>query len=108
MIHVIATIEVRPGMRDRFLAEFARLKPFVQAEEGCVEYGAAVGLENGLSSNRQYAWAPVRENSITIVEKWSSLDTWKAHLQSPHMDDYRHRSKSLVCGRTVQVLTPVD
>ncbi len=26
MIHVLATIEVKPGMRDAFLAEFHRIK----------------------------------------------------------------------------------
>mgnify|MGYP000881566127 CR=1 FL=1 len=44
MIHVIATIELQPGVRDRFLAEVAGLVPAVRAEAGCIEYGPAVDV----------------------------------------------------------------
>ena len=34
MIHVIAAIEVKPGKREAFLAEFHKLMPSVRAEAG--------------------------------------------------------------------------
>ena len=48
MIHVIATIETAPGMRDDFLAAFAELVPDVRAEQGCIEYGPAVDLATSI------------------------------------------------------------
>ena len=101
MIHVIATIEVAPGKRDALLAEFYRIVPLVRAEEGCLEYGPTVDVPSGLT-----AQVPLRENVVTIVEKWASVDALKAHSQAPHMIEYRGRVQDLVVGIQLQVLGP--
>ena len=101
MIHVIATIEIHPGQRDAFLAEFHRLMPFVHAETGCVEYGPTVDVASGMA-----AQPPVRDNIVTVVEKWANLDALHAHSRAPHMADYRVRVKDLVVGVQLQVLQP--
>ena len=108
MIHVIATIAVRPGGRGQFLREFEALRRTVIAEDGCIEYGAAIAVDTGLTSGGDYVWSPARDDAVIIVEKWSSMDTWKAHLTAPHMDAYRSRTRDLVTGRSVQVLTSID
>ena len=101
MVHVIATIELAPGARDRFLAEFAKLVPLVRAEVGCVEYGAAVDEPTPI---------PVQElageDAVIVVEKWESLDHLRAHLAAPHMDAYREAVKDLVAGMELLVLEP--
>lgn len=94
MIYVIATVEVRPGKREAFLAEFHRNIPNVRAENGCMEYGPAVDVKTDIK-----AQIPLRENTVTIVEKWESL-------QAPHMREYRERVKDLVAGLTLHVLEP--
>ncbi len=101
MIHVLATITIVPGMRDAFLAEFFRLVPLVQGEAGCLEYGPTVDVPSGLA-----AQGPIRDNVVTVVEKWASLDALQAHLQAPHMSDYRVRVKDMVNGVQLQVLRP--
>jgi quinol monooxygenase YgiN len=101
MIHVIATIEVKPGQRKAFLAEFHRLMPLVQAEVGCIEYGPTVDAASGLAMQ-----GPPRENVAVIVEKWESLAALKAHLQAPHMADYRVAVKDLVVSVQLQILQP--
>ncbi len=102
MIHVIATVELHPNAREAFLREYAKLVPLVQAEEGCIEYGAAVDVQS--SSPVQI---PMRDNVVTIVEKWESLDALAAHAVAPHMQDYRGRVKSYVVRTSLQVLKPV-
>ena len=67
MIHVIATIEVKPGKREAFLAEFHRIVPLVHAEKGCIEYGPTVDVSSGIPVQ-----GPLRENIAVIVEKWAS------------------------------------
>ena len=101
MIYVIATIEVKPGKRDAFLAEFHRNMPNVQAEKGCIEYGPTVDIKTDIKTQ-----IPLRENTVTIVEKWESLQALQAHLQAPHMTAYRERVKDFVASVTLQVLEP--
>ena len=50
MIYVIATIEVKPGKRDAFLAEFHRNVPNVLAEKGCIEYGPTVDVKTEIKA----------------------------------------------------------
>ncbi len=101
MIHVIATIKVKPGQRDALLAEFHRIVPMVHAEAGCIEYGPTIDVASGLMVQ-----PALREDIVVIIEKWSSLETLKAHTQAPHMADYRVRVKDLVENVQLQVLTP--
>jgi quinol monooxygenase YgiN len=101
MIHVIATIEVAPGKRDDFLAEFRRIVPLVRAEAGCLEYGPTVDVAVNLAIP-----VPLRENTVAVVEKWESLDALRAHTGAVHMQDYRVRVKDLVVRVQLQVLAP--
>ena len=101
MIHVLATVTVKPGKRDAFLAEFHRIVPLVHAEAGCIEYGPSVDVASGLSMQ-----APLRDNVAVILEKWESLDALKAHTQAPHMADYRVAVKDLVESVQLQILAP--
>jgi quinol monooxygenase YgiN len=101
MVHVLATVEVAEGVRDAFLAEFHQIVPTVRAEDGCLEYGAAVDLATG-----QKAQPPVRDQVVVIVEKWRDLPALEAHLAAPHMTAYRARVRHLVLKTTLQVLAP--
>jgi quinol monooxygenase YgiN len=101
MIHVLATITLRPGAQEAWLDEFARLAPEVQAEDGCIEYGAAVDVASGLALQE-----PVRPNTVLVIEKWTDLGALAAHLDAPHMAAWRERVKTLMTGVSLQVLTP--
>ncbi len=101
MIHVIATIELHPGTRAQFLAEFAKVVPDVHAEEGCIEYGPTVDVASGSP-----AQIPLRDDVVTVVEKWSSVETLTAHSVAPHMQALRVRIKPFVIRTTLQVLSP--
>lgn len=103
MIHVLATIELAPGIRDRFLAEFRRIIPAVRAEQGCAEYGPAIEVATNFKGMQ-----PPRENIVVVVEKWATLADLEAHLVAPHMMEYRPRVKDLVVGTQLQVLEAVE
>ena len=49
MVHVLAVITAKPGMRDAILEVFRTNVPAVRAEQGCIEYGAAVDAEKALN-----------------------------------------------------------
>ncbi len=101
MICVIAKIEVAEGRRDDFLAEFRQLVPKVLEEEGCVEYGPMIDVPAHLG-----AQAPPRDNLVTVVEKWESLEALEAHLMAPHMVEYRKRVRPMVVSTSLEILEP--
>ena len=101
MIHVLATVRVVAGRRDDFLAAFHSVVPLVRAEQGCLEYGPAVDLPTGIS-----AQGTPRADVVVVVEKWSDLAALRAHLEAPHMRDYREKVRQLVVSTDLQVLAP--
>jgi len=98
MVHVIATIRVKPGCMSQFLEIFKSNIPTVLAETGAVEYCPTVDLDTGLP--RQVLEA----DTIVLIEKWSSLDALRNHLVTPHMSAYREKVKDLVIGTSLKVL----
>ena len=101
MIHVIAVITAKPGMREEVLRAFRANVPNVRAEPGCIEYGAAVDSEPVLKF--QAALGP---DTFMVVEKYQDLDALKAHAGSPHMAAYGAKTKDMVASRTIHILSP--
>lgn len=102
MIHVIATITCTPGARAQVLAAMADNLPDVLSEDGCLGYEPTVDVETGIPVQ-----IPRRDDVITVVEAWASLQHLQAHLQAPHMARYRERVEGLVAGAQLQVLQAV-
>ena len=101
MIHVLAVITAKPGMRDAILREFRANMPAVHAEAGCIEYGPAVDADGvGPFQTR------LGEDTFVVVEKWASLDALKAHAAAPHMAAYGARTKDMIASRAIHVLEP--
>ena len=101
MICVIATIELAEGRREDFLAAFGEVVPRVLEESGCLEYGPMIDLATSIPSQ-----PPVRDNVVTVVEKWESPEALEAHLMAPRMLEYRKAVKDMVLGTSLQVLQP--
>lgn len=101
MVVVIAEIQLVEGTRDAFLAEFHKIVPLVCEEAGCIEYGPTADAVTSIA-----AQIPHRNDVITVVEKWESLQTLEAHLVAPHMLEYRPKVKSLVQSSILRILEP--
>ncbi len=101
MIHVVAIITAKPGMRETVLEAFCANIPAVVAEDGCIEYGPAIDAE-GLGSF-QTKFGP---DSFVVIEKWRDTQALKAHAAAPHMAAYAAKVKDLLAGRVVHVLAP--
>ena len=99
MIQVIATIELKPGCRDDFLPLLNDNIPRVKAEDGCLAYDPFVDVESGLPFQGE-----IRQNVVTLVEAWSSVEALHAHLKTLHMAAYRDAVKDLVTDVRIQVL----
>jgi quinol monooxygenase YgiN len=100
MIHVLATVQLKPGKRVEFLKIFNALVPKVKAEAGCIEYGPTIDVYSGIP-----AQGKLREDLVIIIEKWQDLAALNAHLATSHMTKYREDVKDLVQNVNLQVLT---
>ena len=98
MISVLASIRVKSGTRDEFLKYFIDNIPAVLNEKGCVEYFPAVDVDSGLDIQQ------LDPDSVTVIEKWESLDALHAHLKAPHMAAYKEKVKDIVVSLTLKVL----
>ena len=101
MIHVLAIITAKPGMREAILKEFRANVPAVHAEAGCIEYGPATDTEG--MGGFQTKLGP---DSFVVVEKWESVDHLKAHGAAPHMAAYGAKTREMVASRVIHVLSP--
>lgn len=99
MIHVVALITAKDGMRGEVLKHFNANVPECRAEQGCIEYGAAVDAEN--APPLQTKWGP---DTFVVIEKWKDMDALRAHVASPHMAEYAGKVKDMIAQRTVHVM----
>ena len=101
MIHVLAIITAKSGMREKILEAFHGNMPAVHAEKGCIEYGPAVDAEG--AGGMQAKFGP---DTFVVIEKWESLDALKAHAASPHMAPYAAKTRDMIASRVIHVLQP--
>ena len=99
MLHVLAYITTKPGMRDAVLREFRANMPAVHAEEGCLEYVPVVDVPTFGPFQ-----AELGPETFVVVEKWASPEALNAHAASPHMKSYAERTADMVARRTIHVL----
>ena len=102
MIYVIATSQVKPECREKFIELAKNNLPNVHAEKGCIMYQLCNDFESGF---------PVQEkcggNALVFIECWENIDCLKAHLQTPHMQKFSADVKDLRISSSLKVLTEV-
>jgi quinol monooxygenase YgiN len=98
VIHVLAIITAKPGMREAILKEFRANMPAVHAEQGCIEYGPATDADG---SPAKYG-----DDAFVVIEKWASPEALKAHAASPHMAAYAARTRENIASRVIHILQP--
>ena len=99
MIHVLAIITAKPGMREKILEAFRANMPAVHAEDGCVEYVPTI--DAGVQTK-------FGDDTFVVIEKWETMDALQAHAASAHMAAYAAKVKDMIASRVIHVLTPAD
>lgn len=100
MLHVVATITAKPGLRDAVLREFRANMPAVHAEDGCIEYVPVVDAPRVGAFQTELG-----PDTFVVVEKWASPEALAAHAASAHMKAYAERTADIIENRTIQVLS---
>jgi len=99
-VNVLAFITAKPGMRSAVLEAFQANVPAVHAEDGCIEYFAAVD-----TADAGPIQTPVGGDGFVVIEKWQSMDHLKAHAASDHMKAYGAKVKDMLAERVIRVLS---
>ncbi len=100
MLNIIAIITTKPGMRDEVLKSFNANVPAVLAEDGCIEYAAAVDAD-GMGGFQ----AKLGEDTFVVIEKWESKEALMAHAVSDHMKEYGKKTKDMVADKAIHILS---
>ena len=95
MIYVIARMELNDGCKDAMLKVLAKTVPQVLAEDGCIMYTPCQDADD---ESGKY---------LTLVEAWKNRDVHKAHLEMPHMAEFREAVKDLRKGCEVKIIEPM-
>ena len=101
MIHVLAIITAKPGMRDRILEAWRGNADAVRAEGGCIAYDAVVDVRDGGAGFAQFG-----ADTFVVVERWASMAALRAHGAAPHMKTYAAKVKDYTASRAIHVLEP--
>ena len=99
MIHVLASIRVKPGKRDILIEHLKSNIPNVIKEKGCIEYNSTIDMDFQIDNQA------FDENMVTIIEKWEDFDSLKKHMNAPHMLSYRKNVKDLVEYTSLKILS---
>lgn len=100
MIHVVAIITAKPGIRESVLEAFRANIPAVRAEDGCIEYGPATDADGVGSFQTKFG-----ADTFVVIEKWRDLAALKAHAAAPHMAAYGAKVKDMLASRVIHVLS---
>ncbi len=98
MIVVVAFIQIKEGKVHKFLEIFKANVPNVLAEEGCIEYMPTVDVP------AESIPQELNPNMVTVIEKWRSVEDLQAHLNAPHMMDYRDKVEDLVVDVSLKIV----
>ncbi len=101
MIHVVAIITAKPGMRAAMLEAFRANVPAVLAEDGCIEYGPTTDAEGFGSFQTKFG-----PDTFVVLEKWRDASALKAHAAAPHMAAYGAKVKDMIASRVIHILSP--
>ena len=101
MIHVVAVITAKPGLRSQVLEAYRANRPAVLAEKGCIEYTATIDAQGMPPSKGSFG-----DDTFVVVEKWETLADLQAHAVAPHMVAYGAKTRDLTASRVIHVLEP--
>lgn len=101
MIHVIASISIKEGTLEDIKKIYASFAPKVEKEMGCLMYCPTVDYNTDIHTQEKDT------NIVTVIEKWESIEAFNAHLNTPHVFEFREDIKGIVENVSIKVLEDI-
>ncbi|MBG1232843.1 putative quinol monooxygenase [Aestuariivirga litoralis] len=90
MIYVVATITTLPGQSPALISGARVCIDATRSEAGCISYDYVRDTEN--------------PDIVLVVERWSTREALAAHMQTPHLADWRKARQPLVKSTKVEII----
>ena len=91
MIHVVATITIKPDKREETLAAARVNIAATQKERGCIYYDMYESV--------------TRPGTYVVVEKWEDRDCLTAHMNAEHFKVWRKAAAEGITSRKIEIVT---
>ena len=91
MIHLIATITIRPGSLEAVIAAAKPCLEGTRAEAGCISYELFQSVED--------------PEKLVFVERWTDRAALTAHFHAPHLIAWREAGGPHILTRHIEVVT---
>jgi quinol monooxygenase YgiN len=85
-----------------YIAKTQAVVPLVRAENGCQMYSLLADAKTDWEKPQRFG-----ERTLWMVEKWSSIDALKAHIEAPHMKAFGPTVRPMRKSGTFHVLQEV-
>ena len=102
MIHVLASIVIEEGKMPDVLKIYENFVPLVTGETGCLMYQPTLDVDTPIPTQVK------DDNLVTVIEKWESMEAFNAHLNAPHVIQFRKEIKGIVKNISIKVLTEAN
>lgn len=94
MIHLIATLTIKPGSLDAIREAVMPCIEATRREDGCVSYDLHQSLTD--------------ENTLVFVERWETRAHLEAHFDTPHLIAWREAGSPYFIDRKIEIIEGGD
>ena len=102
-VWVLCRFDLKPETdRADYIAQTKTILSTVRREEGCMEYRLLGDCETDWEKPQRFG-----ERTLWMLEKWASVNSLKAHLETPHMKAFGPKVSGLKSASTFHVLEDV-
>ncbi len=92
MIYVVATMSIKPEMREQVLAAARIAIAETLKEKGCQSYDMHISVSD--------------PSKLVFVERWDDRDCLTSHMGMPHFKEWRKVANEAIVSRKVEIIAP--
>ena len=92
MLHLIASLRIKPGTGAKVVAAATPCILATRREEGCLRYEMFID--------------PMDETNVVFVEEWESRELLGRHIETPHVAAWHAAGKPYILSEKVEVIYP--
>lgn len=102
-VWVMCRFDLKPDAdKTDYIAKTKEILGAVRAEPGCIEYRFLGDAVTDWEKPQRFG-----ERTLWMLEKWASVNSLKAHLETPHMKAFAPKVSGMRSGSTFHVLEDV-
>ena len=102
-VWVLCRFDLKPETdKADYIAQTKAILDTVRKEDGCIEYRLLGDCETDWEKPQRFG-----DRTLWMLEKWASVNSLKAHLETPHMKSFGPKVRPMRSSSTFHVLEDV-